>query len=166
MSRSQVRAAVSNWVAVGNVENLNQVWTSFPKRIDFQVNATPGQLTRAAAVVFISAESESRVAIGGAYNGWKRIDYITHLQIFCHQMYRNAEDGMNDFDSLIDNIKDQLRAGGHTLDQTDSVIWQAAEPDISVSYGEPATNDNGATETWADIQFTVTQMIQAQEHND
>ena len=76
MSRSQVRGAVSDWVAVGNVTNLNQVWTSFPKRIDFQVNATPGQLTRAAAVVFISAESESRVAIGGAYSGWKRIDYV------------------------------------------------------------------------------------------
>jgi hypothetical protein len=161
VSRSQVRSAVSDWVAVGNVTNLNQVWTSFPKRIDFQVNATPGQLTRAAAVVFISAESETRVAIGGASSGWKRIDYVTHLQVFCHQMYRNSEDGMNDFDDLIDAIKAQLRLGGHTLDEEGSVIWQAAEPEILVSYGEPVTNDNGATETWADIEFTVTQMIQA-----
>jgi hypothetical protein len=161
MSRSQVRNSVASWVANGNVTNLNQVWTSFPKRIDFQVNASPGQLTRAAAVVFISDETESRIAIGGAYNGWKRIDYTTHLQIFCHQMYRNAEDGMEDFDALIDAVKDQLRAGGHTLNQTDSIIWQAAEPEISVSYGEPVTNDSGATETWADMQFLVTQMIQA-----
>ena len=68
---------------------------------------------------------------------------------------------MNDFDDLIDAIKEQLRLGGHTLDQEGSVIWQAAEPEILVSYGEPVTNDNGATETWADIEFTVTQMIQA-----
>jgi len=28
-------------------------------------------------------------------------------------------------------------------------------------YGEPVTSDNGATETFAEIRFDVTQMIQA-----
>lgn len=162
MSRSQVRTAVTEWVAAGNVKNLNQIWTSFPKRIDFQVNATAGQMTRAVGIVFIAAEDESRVAIGGAYSGWKRVDYQVEFQIYCHQMYRNAEDGMEDFDTIIDGVKDKLRGGGHTLGLPDgSVIWQAAEPSISTLYGEPATNDGGATETWATIRFTVTQMIQA-----
>lgn len=162
MSRSQVRTEVSTWIAAGAVTNLNQVWTSFPKRIDFQVNATTGQLTRAAGVVFISGETEARVAIGGAYDGWKRIDYTVEFQIFTHSMQRNAEDAMNDFDAIIDGVKNQLRGGGHRLGLPNgSVIWQAAEPAIDVSYGEPATNDGGATETWAAIKFTVTQMIQA-----
>lgn len=162
MSRSQVRTAVSDWIAAGNVTNLNQIWTSFPKRIDFQVNATAGQLTRAAGVVFIADESEERIAVGGAYNGWKRIDYVVDFQIFCHQMQRNSEDAMNDFDAIIDGVKNQLRGGGHRLGLPNGdVIWQAAEPSISVTYGEPATNDGGATETWAAIRFTVTQMIQA-----
>ena len=162
MSRSQVRTSVSDWVATGNITNLNQVWTSFPKLIDFQTNSTAGQLTRAAAVVFIADESEERIAVGGAYSGWKRIDYTVDLQLFVHQMYRKAEDAMNDFDTLIDDVKSRLRAGGHTLGLPDnSIIWQAAEPSISVTYGEPATKDNGATETWAAIRFTVTQMIQA-----
>ena len=162
MSRAQVRTAVSNWILAANVTNLNQVWTSFPKRIDFSVNSTSGQLIRAAGIVFIANESEDRVAIGGAYNGWKRIDYTVDFQIFSHAMHRNSEDAMNDFDSIIDGVKNQLRAGGHTLGLPDgSVIWQAAEPSIDVSYGEPATNDGGATETWAAIRFTVTQMINA-----
>lgn len=162
MSRSQVRSSVADWILTGNIPNVTQVWTTFPKLIDFQTNSAPGQMTRAAAVVFIADESEERIAVGGAYNGWKRIDYTVDLQIFCHQMYRKAEDGMDDFDTLIDGIKNRLRTGGHTLGLPDnSIIWQAAEPSISVAYGEPATKDNGATETWAAIRFTVTQMIQA-----
>lgn len=162
MSRAQVRTAVTDWIISANVTNLNQVWTSFPKRIDFQTNSIPGQMTRAAGVVFISNETEGRIAVGGAYNGWKRIDYSVQFQIFTHSLRNNAEEVMDDFDAIVDGVKNQLRSGGHTLGLPDgSVIWQAAEPAIDVSYSEPATNDNGATETWASIDFIVTQMIQA-----
>ena len=69
---------------------------------------------------------------------------------------------MDTFDQIVDAVKAQLRSGGHRLDLPDgSKIWQAAEPGISVQYGEPLTNDGGATEIWAAVEFTVTQMIQA-----
>ena len=161
-SRSAVRAAVASWISAANVSGLNQVLTSFPKRINFQVNSQAGQINRAAGVVFLASETEARVAIGGAYNGWKRVDYEVDFQIFHHSMARNSEDAMDSFDTIIDGVQNQLRAGGHTLGLSDgSVIWQAAEPGISVNYGEPLTNDGGATETWAAIRFTVTQMINA-----
>jgi hypothetical protein len=162
MSRQQVRDAVGNWVANAGVPNLNQVFTSFPKRLNFQANSTAGQQTRGAGVVFIAAETESRIAIGGAYNGWKRIDYSVQFQIFTHSVATYSQDAMTDFDAIIDGIKTALRDGGHRLGLPDgSVIWQAAEPGIDVSYGEPVTNDGGATELWAALDFTVTQMIQA-----
>lgn len=162
MSRQEVRNAVGNWVAQATIPNLNQIFTSFPKRINFESNAAPGQLTRSAGVVFINAENESRVAVGGAYDGWKRIDYSVEFQVFVHSMQSYAQDAMDDFDNIIDGIKDQLRAGGHRLGMPDGdVIWQAAEPDIMVSYGEPKTNDGGAVEIWAGIAFTVTQMIRS-----
>ena len=162
MSRSEVRNAVGTYIAAAGITNLNQVYTTFPKRINFEANSTAGQMFRAAGVVFIRDESEERIAIGGAYSGWKRIDYTVEFQVFTHALYNTSQDAMTDFDALIDAIKDQLRGGGHRLGQTDgSVIWQAAEPGISVSYGEPKTNAGGAVETWAAIEFTVTQMKQA-----
>lgn len=162
MSRQQVRAAVGEWVADAAIPNLNQIFTSFPKRINFQQNSTAGQLCRAAAVVFISNETEERIAIGGAYDGWKRVDYDVQFQIYTHCMHNYAQDAMDDFDAIVDAVKAKLRAGGHRLGKTDGdVIWQAAEPGISVSYGEPLTNDGGATEIWAAISFTVTQMIRS-----
>jgi hypothetical protein len=162
MSRQQVRNAVATWVAGANIPNLNQVFTSFPKRINFQENSTAGQMNRAAGVVFIQAETEGRIAVGGANDGWKRVDYAVEFQVFFNSMENYAQPAMDAFDAIIDGIKDRLRAGGHRLGQTDGdVIWQAAEPDISVTYGEPKTNEGGAVETWAGIAFDVTQMIRS-----
>lgn len=162
MSRQQVRQAVGEWIADAGIPNLNQVMTSFPKRINFQANSTAGQLCRAAGVVFIASEDESRIAIGGANDGWKRVDYQVQFQIYTHNMHPYAQDAMDDFDQIVDAVKEKLRAGGHRLGKTDGdVIWQAAESSISVDYGEPLTNDGGATEIWAAINFTVTQMIRS-----
>ena len=162
MSRAQVRTAVANYIAAANITNLNQVFTSHPKRINFEQNAAAGSPARAAGFVFIASETEERIAIGGAYSGWKRIDYIVQFQIFTHNMHNYAQDAMDAFDAVVDGVKDTLRGGGHRLGESDgSVIWQAAEPGISVTYGEPLTNDGGATEIWAAVEFTVTQMIKA-----
>ena len=169
MSRKVVRDAVKNWVASAQITTLNQVFTSFPKRINFQVDSFPGQNSRAAAVVFIENESEERIAIGGVAPmaqggqgyGWKRVDYSIALQIFHHSLQRNAEDAMNDFDELVDAVKTRLREGQHTLGvENPNLIWQAAEPGIDVQYGEPLTNEGGATETWCAIRFIVTEMIE------
>lgn len=157
-----MRSAVASWVAAANIPHLNQIFTSHPKRINFQANSTAGEVTRAAGLVFIAGESEQRIAIGGAYNGWKQVDYDVQFQIFTHSVAQYSQDAMNDFDAIVDAVKAQLRGGGHRLGLTDgNVIWQAAEPGITVSYGEPLTNDGGATEIWAALDFTVTQMIQA-----
>jgi hypothetical protein len=160
MSRNQIRNAVGNWVAEAGIPNLNQIFAAHPKRINFQANANAGQLTRAAGLVYISDETETRIANGGAYDGWKRLDYTVQFQVFTHSMQPHAQDAMDDFDAIIDAVKQKLREGGHRLGLEDGdVIWQAAEPTISVIYGEPSTNEGGATETWAAITFTVTQMI-------
>jgi len=161
-SRAAVRTAIQNWIMQGTIPNLNQVLISFPKQINFQINATAGQLNRAAGVVHISAETETRVAIGGAYNGWKRVDYQIDFQIFHLSLEKKAEAGMDSFDIVVDGVKNLLRGGGHTLGLPDgSLIWEAAEASISANYGLPFTNDAGATEIWASISFPVTQMIQA-----
>ena len=62
--RAAVRSTLANFIGQPNVQGLNQVFTSFPKRIDFQVNALPSQLSRAAAVIHIESERENRLAIG------------------------------------------------------------------------------------------------------
>lgn len=159
--RTGVRDTLAKFLANPPIETLNQVFTSFPKRINFQVNSQPGQLTRSAVVIFIVAENENRLAIGGATSGWKRVDYTVILQVYTHSMHRNAEDVMADFDTLIDNLKERLRSNHNFGDESGVLVWQGAEPIISARYGEPATSDEGATEIFAELEFAVTEMIQA-----
>ena len=159
--RQAIRATLFNWLQSGNIQNLNQILTSFPKRIDFQVNSSPGQASRAALVIFIQSEREERIAIGGAHNGWKRLDYTVVLQIFLHSLKRDSLEVMNDFDILIDSVKARLRADHNFGDPTGVLVWQGAEPNINGTYGEPLSLENGSTEIWAQLEFDVTQMIQA-----
>jgi hypothetical protein len=161
VGRTQLRSTLYSYLTGANIDTLNQIFTSFPKRINFQVNATAGQLSRSAIVIFIQSERETRLAIGGATNGWKRVDFQVVLQVFHHSVQNNSEDAMTDFDTLIDNIKNTLRASHNFGDSSQVNVWQGAEPVIDCLYGEPSTSDSGATETMAEIRFDVTQMIQA-----
>jgi hypothetical protein len=159
--RTGVRETLTSFISNPPIPTLNQVFTSFPKRINYQVNAQPGQMTRSAAVVFIAAENETRLAIGGAHSGWKRVDYAVVIQLYTHSMHTNAESAMADFDTLVDNIKERLRSDHNFGDTTGNLVWQGAEPIIRARYGEPATSNEGATETYAELEFDVTEMIQA-----
>ena len=159
--RGGVRATLANFIANPPIATVNQVFTSFPKRINFQVNSQPGQLSRSAVVIYIAGETESRIAVGGAHNGWKRVDYTIILQVYQHSMDRNSEESMTAFDTLIDNIKTRLRSDHNFGDTTGTLVWQGAEPAINARYGEPATSNEGATETYGEIEFLVTEMIQA-----
>lgn len=159
--RTGVRATLAAFISNPPIPTLNQVFTSFPKRINYQINAQPGQLTRSAAVIFIASENETRLAIGGAHSGWKRVDYTVVIQLYTHSMHRNSEDAMTDFDTLVDNIKERLRSDHNFGDPTGILVWQGAEPIIAARYGEPATSNEGATETYAELEFEVTEMIQA-----
>ena len=161
VGRKEVRSTLASFIAPPNVDGINQVFTSFPKRINFEVNSLPSQRSRAAAVIFIESEREDRLAIGGATNGVKRVDYSVVIQIFHHSLEQNSEDAMNHLDGLIDNLKDRLRSDHQFGDPSGTLVWQAAEPVIDVSYGEPMSQNGTSTETWASVRFDVTQMIQA-----
>ena len=161
VGRAQVRETLYNFIQPPQVDGINQVFTAMPKRIDFQVNALPSQPSRVAAVIFIESEAETRIAVGGATNGWKRIDYTVVIQLFQHSLSRSAEDAMNDFDYTIDALKVRLRSDHNFGDPNGYLVWQGAEPIIDVAYGEPLSQNGASIETWASMRFIVTQMIQA-----
>lgn len=161
MSRSSIRKQIAYYLRNQTVKDLNQVFTTFPNRINFQENASAGQMSRAAGVIFIERESENRIALGGATSGVKRVDYDIALQIYHHSLHNDSEEAMNDFDQTIDELKQLLRADHRFGDTSGVIIWQAAEPEISVEYGEPARSQGGATETWAAVRFAISEMIAA-----
>ena len=161
VGRKEARSTLATFIAPPNVDGINQVFTSFPKRINFEVNALPSQKNRCAAVIAIESSRSNRLGIGGKYSGIKRIDYTVAIQLFHHSMELNAEDAMADFDNVIDSLKNRLRSDHQFGDKSGVLVWQAAEPVINTSYGEPMSGTGTATETWAVVRFDVTQVINA-----
>jgi len=159
--RAAVRSTLATFIKPPSVDGLNQVFTAFPKRIDFQINSLPSQLSRCVAVIHIESETENRLAIGGATSGIKKVDYSVAIQLFHHSQQRNSEDAMADFDYVVDNLKAKLRSDHQFGDPSGTLVWQGSEPVLNVAYGEPISNDGTSTEIWASVRFDVTQMIQA-----
>lgn len=161
VGRTQVRQTLYNFIEPPQVDGINQVFMSLPKRINFQVNALPSQQTRTAAVIFIESETENRIAVGGATSGWKRIDYTVVIQLFTHSTARSAEEAMDYLDYTIDSLKQRLRSDHRFGDENGYLVWQGAEPVIDVAYGEPLSQDGTSIEIWSSVRFIVTQMIKA-----
>lgn len=159
--RVGVRDTLFKWLQNGNIKHLNQIFTSFPKTVNFELNSVAGELSRAVVVIYIQAERETRIAVGGPYTGWKRVDYTVVLQIFHNSVEPTAQAAMADFDILVDSIKERLREDHNFGDTTGTLVWQGAEPAINALYGEPSTSNSGATDTFASLEFEVTEMIQA-----
>ena len=159
MGRTQVRSQLVSFLATGS--GLDAVLSTMPKVLDFEQYATVGAASRAVGVVLILGDHEMRIAIGGAHSGWKRTDFDVVVQVFHHSVEPDATAAMTDLDSRIDTLKAKLRSDHNFGDTTGTLVWQGAEPIIDGAYGEPMLDDYGAVESWAEVRFTVTQMVQA-----
>jgi hypothetical protein len=79
------------------------------------------------------------------------------LQVYQHSLQRHSEDAMNDFDTVMDNIKALLRADRRLDDYP--VIFEAGEKYLEGEYGEPKVLADGATEIWGAVRFEVSEIL-------
>lgn len=164
MGRASVRSAIYNYFnpnGTSAVTGIDTWYPSFPKRIPATAfRSTPGQTSGSAAAIFILAERENRIALGGAHSGWKRVVYTVEVQIFHNSIEQHAEDAMDHFDLTIDNLKNKIRAD-RNLGTNLQVVWEAGEGELSSVYGEPKVIQGGATEIWGTVRFQLTEMVNA-----
>lgn len=159
--REAIRRTLTNFISAPSFSGINQVFRSFPKIIQWEINSFPGQQYLSAAVIHIESEEETRLAIGGATNGIKRVDSQVAVWIAFHGLWGGLEEAMDEFDQLIENFKELLRSDHQFGDTSGTLVWQGAEPVIRATYSEPEVDDNGVIDIWAIVRFPVTQMIQA-----
>jgi hypothetical protein len=164
VSRANVRAAVAQWFDPGAVPGLFAIHRAEPKIIpgsDYGLEAfgtNVGNGSGAYAVVHIADERETRIAIGGAHSGMKHITYDVALVIHFRSVKPDAIEAMDDYDTLIEAVKQRLRAD-RNLGQPTSV-WQAgSDPgDIHIQSDLPA-QDDGSVYIWSVMEFKVIEEI-------
>lgn len=158
MTLQVVRSTLTTWLNGGDVPGLNTVWQAMPARIDFSAFGTGPH--RCQGVLFISAEGERRIALGGPTGGKKRIDYRVELDLYHHSVARDPIDARLDFDDVIEGLKTQIRASRTFNDDTGTLL-QVGEGvyGIQSRYERPRKVGSEATETEASVSFECTAII-------
>lgn len=161
--RELMRNAVADWVTAHNIEGIAMVWASH--RPSYEPDEFPQNRECEAMVrVLLPTVSESRAAYTGAEDrGGKDI----HYQLELHVMHRgfNPDDwtgSENDYDRIIDALKDCFRGPGRDLGRPLAVFqvgeWPRADG-ITESHDEP--EDGGPTvDRHGVISATISQYLQ------
>lgn len=161
MSRATARVAIVQRLT-NSVDGITTVHRSFRRVMHPNEFMPEGRQSGAVLVPFIPHEGEKRIAIGGATDGIKRVDYTVQLHLFFKSVKQDWEVAMDDFDSIVQGLKARIRAD-RTLNSTS--VWQFGEgapgmEGITADYGEPALNGN-AMNCWAQVTCQLTEMIHA-----
>jgi len=162
MSRATVRAALVSYFTPPAVTGLNTVYSSYPKRIPataFRYGQAAGTKTGTVGVIHIERSSEERIALGGITSGKKEITYTVGLDLYCHSLQAHSEDAMADFDVVVENVLNKIRADRQLA--ATNVIFRAGETLLECDFGEPKVIRDGATEQWGVVRFEVVEIINA-----
>ena len=168
MSRATVRAAIAAWFAPPNVAFVGYIYRAQPK-IELPVlnknTLTVGSPSSASGVVWIAKEREMRIAAGGPTGGYKHILYDCSLVLHFNSVHPQLESAMDDFDVMIESVKERLRAGRATVLGTSTgsaPLFNVGEdaPGIDIDYDMPTLVQN-VTYIWAALSFGVEEIIYA-----
>jgi hypothetical protein len=154
MSKRAVIEAVYQYLQPekSNIPFLGTVYKALPKianEADLFTNSYPGLGLGAVIYLFITAQDERRIALGGPHNGRKFRTYDLGMLIIFKSDLRETVEGQAAFDEFIDGLTQWIQADRNAGDP--NVIFQWGEgtenggTDIRIDYTMPRTMEGGVT---------------------
>lgn len=163
-NRRLVRTAIANWFTAQHILGLDHVYRSKPPEVTFTEYVTGTSQYRCQAYVKLPTDEEQRyVLTGPVLPTGKLIHYVAELEVW-HRVYEISEldwaDAEDDYDRIIDAVKDCLRGGGRQIGRPD-VVFSVGEyrTGIVTEHSEPELLDGGTAQRNGTIRFEVTQTV-------
>lgn len=164
-NRRLARNAIADWLTASTIPGLTAA-ASRPVGEVIDWGETPDRPDGAAQVfVVIPREREERVAgVGPTNRGGKMMHFDVELDLW-HVWHENdAADSEDDYDRIVDAIKDALRGVGRDLGRPEVVLqigeWPR-ETSIDGEHDEPVWSD-GAILRHGTLSFVYSQYMQQQ----
>jgi hypothetical protein len=132
---------------------------------DFGLEANGG--SGAVCWIHIDGERESRRALGGAHSGIKQVDYQVGLVIEFRSVKADAEAAQDDFDTMIEALKERIRSDRQlgTVGSPSPIFLagegeQPGQPDLDVISDLPKLSNS---EVWIKgvVRVAVTELVYA-----
>lgn len=162
-TRRLVRTSIANWVDAQRIQNVDHVYRSSPAP-EWQFDQYPHTGLGFAALVGVAipTDSEHREAYTGATDpGGKLYHASAELHVghwtFDPDLAQDDDASEDDYDRVIDALKDCLRGRGRDLGRPDVFLAVGEYPRIGgiTSQNDPPLYDNGSVLRTGTIAFTA-----------
>lgn len=165
-NRRLVRTILANWVIAQRIAGIDHVYTSVPTEWRFEAWAHTGTGFGALVGVRLGDDSEDRLAYTGPVDpGGKLAHYAAELRIK-HWSYelddsQDSPDSEDDYDRIVDALKDALRGVGRDLGRPEIVLSAGEWPRQGgiAHRSEPFVVDEGSVLREGTISFNVSQYL-------
>jgi len=167
--RATARRAVAQWIEGQNIAGVQHVYPGLPATWNFDGYPAGGTRYGCLVGVRIPTDSEERVAYTGQTDpGGKMLHFDVILRVY-HQSFVAYEgddtaDIEDDYDRIIDALKDCFRSDGRDLNRPDVFLAVAETPrqqSFRGDHPDPFRIEGGALAREGTLSFTVTQYLPA-----
>lgn len=166
MSRTAVRAAITNYLQNAGIKYLGTVFAHPPKwtnESDFTLNGYPGQGSGVVIYVHLRRQHEIRIALGGATGGMKLRPYKCTLICLMNSKKPHTEDVGADNDAFIDSLVTAIEANRNAGNPAAVFQWGEGDTlygvDIQVETHLPRTIRQQTSRVFSLADVTVLEML-------
>lgn len=163
-NRRAVRTAIATWLTAQHIQGLDHVYRSRPPEVDFTEYVTGTSQYRCNAYVWLPDDEETRYVLTGPVLPTGKLIHYAAILEFWHRVYEISEgdwdDAEDDYDRIIDAVKDCIRGGGRQLGRPD-IVFSVGEyrTGIVSQHEQPVMLDGGTAQRTGTLRFEVTQTI-------
>lgn len=163
-NRRAIRRALAAWLTAQHIQGLDHVYSSRPPEVDFTEYVTGTSSFRCDAYVFLASDEETRLTLTGPVLPTGKIIHYRAVFEVWHRVYELGDqdwaDAEDDYDRIIEAIKDGLRAQGRTAGRPE-LIFSLGEfrSGITTQHALPEMLDGGTAQRNGTVEFEVTQTI-------
>lgn len=164
--RRLIRHTVKAWLDAQQIEGIGHIHPGMKPDIDFDEHPESSPDTACIVRIALPDTTEDR----SAYTGWddrggKLSRYQCELHVHHRQLDRDEfDEAEDDYDRIIDALKDALRGRGRDLGRPDVVLTSGespAETTIRDAHADPVETDEGFYDRRGVISFEVLHYLQS-----
>jgi hypothetical protein len=169
MSRVAVRNAVASYLENANITNLTSVFPYPPKLTpegDFYNQDAPNHTSGAIIFLWIEAQRETRIALGGSVSGKKMVEYTFVLDCYFRSSEPKSEDASEMNDAFLDSLVDGIRANREAGTSNGVIfVWGegphngGADVEVTSYYPRRLASSQSVTQTYSNIRVMVLEEI-------
>lgn len=157
--RRLIRHTLKNWIDAQSIPGITEVCPGMRPEIDLDGTADSFCIVR----IELPSTSEGRAAFTGPGDpGGKMLHYDATLHVHHRGVGADQwEESEDDYDRIIDALKDSIRGRGRDLGRPDVVFQVGEYPEhggVVDRHDEPV-EDGGVVDRWGAISFTVSQYL-------